>query len=321
MNKYNIPYNNNNYINNIPRKYIFRTKTKFTPHFGEKIQEKNNYVLYSSGNNKSYYELFPKETQFKPQRIEENKKLYNNKSFISYRVKKNKFQIKNIPKIDKIMNISQNYGYKESLNIKNNDPILKPLTIHDKQIFQPKFSPKITKKINNKIKVWKREVNQKFSENQGFRVIQENKSSDNILRKKSNYRIIINNEIIPNNHKSKITKITKIKPGELKEIYQKKYVKQNEYLNNMETSYINKYTKKSYEPIQYLNKKNNYNRYFINNNYESNGNYYNNTFAGYREILGDEESNNIVCPVHGNIAIVVHTNRNKKDRKYNLYNK
>ena len=68
----------------------------------------------------TYYELNPQETQFKS--IEKhNPKLYNNKSFISSYKNKNK---KNyiIPRNhfqDNILDISENYGFKETRNIKD----------------------------------------------------------------------------------------------------------------------------------------------------------------------------------------------------------
>ena len=335
MKAYKIP---NKKINNVGRKNIVSLKrepkifNKYT-HFGEKVQETNNYILYASGNQKSYYEFFPQETQFKSTSKNKQNKLYNNKSFSNFGNKKIKYPryIYDDFEKEKILNSSDNYGYKETYNIKSNDPNLRPLTIHN--IAE---NPKITetmKIINNNVRVWKREFNKYSERNQGIRVIKENqnKSYDNIIKRKTkkNYRIKINNEYKPNNHKSKVVKITKINPGEYKEIYQKKYVKKNEnYMDNIEPCYLSKYSKKSQEqPLIYINKENrnnNNNKYFINNDYESNLFEYNNlnkTFGYNKIICEDEQSKCIECPLHGNISIVIHKNPFKGKRKNNLYQK
>ena len=315
MKKYKTSNKKINYLNNLSRRNIVATKLKPNTHFGEKILEKDNYILYSSGNQKSFYEFFPFETQFKVQKRNKNQKLYNNKSFINYRNRNNNI-ITEAMNPDKIMNISANYGYKESLNIKNNDPYLKPLTIHDMQITPSKMDFQTMKVINNNVRIWKRDFNKYSERNQGIRVIKANKSFDNIIKRKPRYRIKINNEAIPNNHKSKVVKITKINPGELREIYQRKYVKKNEYINNIIPCYISKYGKKNYEQnILYNNRDNIRNKYFINNDYEMNGTDLDNTFSHEKEICGDEESKNIQCPIHGNISITIHKNPYKINRK------
>ncbi len=68
---------------NVGKKTIINVKRKpnnfnKNTHFGEKIQETNNYLLYSSGNQKSYYELFPQDAKIKL-----SKKNANNKLFLS----------------------------------------------------------------------------------------------------------------------------------------------------------------------------------------------------------------------------------------------
>ena len=325
---------------NVGKKTIINVKRKpnnfnKNTHFGEKIQETNNYLLYSSGNQKSYYELFPQESRLYQKKA--NNKLFNNKSFIINKNINNYFKPpKKTNKKDpnKILNISENYGYKETLNIKNNDPSLKGLTLHDmlqeNQENQTNPSKKITqtmKVINNNVKVWKRDFNQYSERNQGIRFIKENKSSDNIKKRKTNYRIKINNEAKPNNHKSKVVRMTKLNQGILREIYQKKYVKKNEYINynynNIVPCYISKYTKNSQEPIRYYDAiRENKNNYFINNDYESNeylNDNINKTFGCNNISCGDEESKNIECPIHGNISIVIHKNPHRVNKQYNFY--
>jgi len=331
MNAYKIPNKKIiNKVNNVGRKNIVSLKrepkvfNKYT-HFGEKIQETRNYILYASGNQKSYYEFFPKETQFKSHTKKPLNNLYNNKSCANLKNKKLNYPM-NIHDVsnEKILNISENYGYKETYNIKNNDPNLRALTIHNIE-----ENPKITetmKVINNNVRVWKREFNKYSEHNQGIRIIQDNKSFDNILKRKKKYRIKINNEYKPNNHRSKVVKITRRKPGEYREIYQKKYVKQNEYINNIEPCYISRYTKKSHEqPVMYFKKGDkNKNKYFINNDYESNlfeSNNLNKTFGYNKVIFDDEESKCIECPLHGNISIVIHKNPHRAKIQYNLCKK
>jgi len=91
MNSFEINNQHMNYLNNIGTKNIVAIKRNplryiAQNNFGERVQEKKNYLLYVSGNQKSYYELNPQETQFKSK--EKNiKKLHNNKSFITYRNK------------------------------------------------------------------------------------------------------------------------------------------------------------------------------------------------------------------------------------------
>ena len=82
MNAYKIPNKKIiNKVNNVGRKNIVSLKrdpkvfNKYT-HFGEKIQETRNYILYASGNQKSYYEFFPKETQFKSHTKKPLNKIY-----------------------------------------------------------------------------------------------------------------------------------------------------------------------------------------------------------------------------------------------------
>lgn len=335
MKAYKFPNIKKNNLNNVSTRQIVATKrmpnnfNKYT-HYGEKIQETNNYILYASGNQKSYYEFYPKETQFKVSEKDTNKKLYNNKSFINYRNRNNYYRMPERNDPDKIMNSSDNYCYKETLNIKDNDPNLKVLTIHNMPENPLKIGTQTTKVINNNVRVWKREFNQYSERNQGLKVVKANKSYDNIIKRKNNYRIKINNEVTPNNHKSKIVKITKLQKGQIREIYQKKYIKKNDYINNVEPCYINSYTKKINEPIKYninvnnnnIIKKENKNKYFINNDYESNEygyNIQNKTFRKKNVFCEDEESKNIICPIHGNISIVIHKNHYRVNRGDNLY--
>ena len=343
MNSFEINNQHMNYLNNIGTKNIVAIKRNpmryiAQNNFGERVQEKKNYLLYVSGNQKSYYELNPQETQFKSKE-KNNKKLHNNKSFITYRNKiKNNYIIPERFNQDNILDVSENYGYKETRNIKDkeNNNIK---TLYDNQKTQPQ---RINKIKNTENKIYQNALKQSSERNYKIKVIKANKSTDNILRRKTNYKITINNETMPNNHKSKVTKVTKDKNGKLKEIYLRKYVPKNEYINNIEHLYINNYGEKSHEPNYYF-KNNNFNcnfyniynyennsnsnnnnirknKYFINNNYESNGYDFNNNYGFFRqEICGDDESKNIECPIHKNISIVVHKNRHINNQMYMPY--
>ena len=349
MNSFNINEHNHhmNYINNISTKNIVAIKKNplryiAQDNLGERVQEKKNYLLYVSGNQKPYYELNPQETQFKSKE-KNNKKLYNNKSFISYRNKiQNNYIIPKYPIQDSILDISENYGFKETRNIKDNKN-KNTATLHDNNKTLPNKKINKVNKINKiKNKIYQNPLNQNSERNYRLKIIKANKSTDNILRRKTNYKITINNESVPNNHKSKVIRVTKDKNGNLKEIYQRKYVPKNEYINNIEHLYINNYGEKSHEPNYYFknnnfncnfyniynyeskstsnNNINNKNRYFINNNYECNGYDLNNNYRFYnQEIFGDDESKNIECPIHKNISIVVHKNRHNNNQMYMPY--
>ena len=348
MNSYKINNQQMNYLNNIGRKNIVSTKRNLMRYinkddFGERVQETKNYLLYASGNQKSYYELNPQETQFKSKE-KNNRKIYHNKSFISYRNKiQNNYIIPNRLNQDNILDISENYGYKETRNIKDNDENLKAITLHNNKKIIPKKESQTAYNIKNKdYKKYNRDLNLHSERNYGLKIIKVNKSTDNILKRKKNYKITINNETMPNNHKSKVIKVTKDKNGKLKEIYQRKNVPRIEYINNIEHLYINNYGEKSHEPLYYFKNNNfncnfyniynyeskstrnnndtNKNVYFINNNYESNGYNLNNNYGCYnQEICGDDESKNIECPLYRNISILVHKNRSKLNQKYRPY--
>ena len=351
-----------NYLNNISTKNIVAIKRNplryiDQDNFGERVQEKNNYLLYVSGNQKSYYELNPQETQFKSKE-KHNPKLYNNKSFISSyktKIQKNYIIPKN-PFQDNILDISENYGFKETRNIKDTKN-KNVTTLNDTQTTKPKKEMVNLNNLNNlnkkskinKIKKNENKIPLKKNSERNYRLkeIKVNKSTDNILRRKTNYKIKINNETMPNNHKSKAIRVTKDKNGNLKEIYQRKYVPKNEYINNIQHLYINNnnYGEKSHEP-SYFFKNNNFNcnfyniynyesksannngninnknknGYFINNNYECNGYDLNNNYGFYKqEIFVDDESKNIECPIHKNISIVVHKNRHNNNNKNQIY--
>ena len=343
-----------NYLNNIGTKHIVSLKKKPRKtegkNFGELIQQKKNYILYASGNQKSYYELYPKETQFKSSKskdknnniikskLKNKNQIYHNKSFISYRNNDN-YIIHDPFESENILQSSENYGYKETRNVKHINPNLNVITVHDEQnqeFFPQREAHTVNIIKDRNIKIYKRDFNQYSERNQGIRIVKESKSTDNIVRRKGNYRIQINKEPIPNNHKSKIVKITKKKNGEIREIYQRKYAKKNNNINNNNNithCYINNFGEKSFDSYKYYrnnenyyfkndniynynNSSNNRNKYFINNNYESNGYNLKNKFGYNKEIFGDEESKNIECPIHGNIAIVVHKKMNKINQMY-----
>ena len=348
MSYFNINRHNHhmNYLNNISTKTIVdikRNPIRFIDqdNFGEKVREKKNYLLYASGNQKSYYELNHKETQFKSKE-KNNNKLYNNKSFISYRNKNqinyNSHIIPKYPNQDDILDISDNYGYKETCNIKNNKN-KNVVTLNDTQKTKPKKEINKIKKKGNKIN--QNLCKQNSERNYRLKITKVNKSTDNILRRKTNYKITINNDTMPNNHKSKVIRVTKDKNGNFKEIYQRKYVPRNEYINNIQHLYINNYGEK-HEPNYYFknnnfncnfyniynyeckstSNNNNKNRYFINNNYECNGYDTNNTYGFHKqEIFLDDESKNIECPLYKNISIIVHKNRHNKNQMYLPYKK
>ena len=357
----------NNQVHNIVTKNIVSIKRKPRMNkgnnFGELVQQKKNYILYASGNQKSNYEFLPKETQFKSSKSKNKnihiihkdisdidiikrkpknnqQQIYHNKSFILYRNNDN-YIISDPFKPENILQSSVNYGYKETRNVKQLNPNLNVITVHDDQrqeIIPQKELHTVNVIKDRNIKIYKRDFNNYSGKNQGIRIIKESKSHDNILRRKAHYRIQINNEAVPCNHKSKVIKITKKKNGEIKEIYQRKYVKKNNEIDgsNISRCYINNFGEKSFDSIKYFRNNENYyynndniynykssnnnrNKYFINNNYESNGYNLKNNFGYFKEIFGDEESKNIECPIHGNIAIVVHKKINRKNHMYSIY--
>ena len=217
---------NINKINNTTRKNIVSVKIKPRNNnsensFGGKIREKKNYTLYVSGN-KPYYFLYPQETQFKVNKDKNAKKLQNNKSFINYRSKNHNNYLNPITSGD-ILDISENYGYKESRNVTYDDKNKKIQTSNNIKENSSKMDSKTTNIIKNynNLKIFKRDFNKYSENNQGIKIIKADKSSDNLLKNRINYRLKINNEAIPNNHKSKIIKVAKTKEGYLKEIYQK----------------------------------------------------------------------------------------------------
>lgn len=325
---------NINKINNTTRKNIVSVKIKPRNNnaensFGGKIREKNNYTLYVSGN-KPYYFLYPKEIQFKVNKDKNPKKLQNNKSFIIYRDKNHNNYLNPITS-ENILDISENYGYKESRNVTYDDKNKKIQTSNNIKENSSKMDSKTTNIIKNynNLKIFKRDFNKYSENNQGIKIIKADKSSDNLLKNRINYRLKINNEAIPNNHKSKIIKVAKTKEGYLKEIYQKKYVKQNNYMNYTgQPKTIKDYYEEDSEPIKYYRYNNNItnyninssknqnfkNKYFINNNYDCNEYNFKNNYIYNNEVFGDDESKNITCPLHGNISMLIHKNHGKVNK-------
>lgn len=190
MNSLQITNQSMNYINqNSKNKIIFPKKISKSPFFlyqkfkyGEKIREKNNYALYISGSGceKPKYEEIQK--GMKIIKINKSKNFYNIN-------KRNKFiQLYN-EENDTFLSNSDNYEYKETKNIKNGNPDLKIVTIHErlsiprqrKLINIPKRNRKI--KINNlENTFWHKfySPNKRISINNGEQIgiLRENKSFD-----------------------------------------------------------------------------------------------------------------------------------------------
>ena len=88
------------------------------------------------------------------------------------------------------------------------------ITKHDMETDKSPDKYNNTKYTN--IQMHKKNISRNVDRNQGFKILQENKSCDNIIHR-SKYRYKINNEYNRNNHKSKIVKITRNNKGNLKQ--------------------------------------------------------------------------------------------------------
>ena len=339
MKEYKIQNQYMNYLNNIARKnivYFRRTPINYdkNTYYGEKVKESKNYILFASGNQKSYYEFLPCEMHFK---LSDNS-LKNNLSYIKNKTTNNNNN--NNKSFDpviarkrkerpKILKSADNYGYKEIKNIKNYNPNIKMITKHDMETDKSPDKYNNTKYTN--IQMHKKNTSRNVDRNQGFKILQENKSCDNIIHR-SKYRYKINNEYNRNNHKSKIVKITRNNKGNLKQIYQKKYIKKNEceneplYIANYGENSENNYEAKTIQNYGIRN------YYYINNNYDeydgSNNNRKNDIGNESIEDIYDENNfneevtKNIQCPIHGNISIIVHRKPSKLNKKnINIYKK
>ena len=160
--------NNLNYIsNNTNNNIISPKRVSKSPliyhnnriNYGEKVQEKNNYILYVSGSgHRPRYE-----------RRQKGKK-YHNQINLQKNLNYNLYE----EEIDNnILSSSDNYKYKETKNIKMNNPQYEIVTIH-KRLGSPRQSQVINSpKKNKKIKIKKVE-----NKNEKIRILRENKSSD-----------------------------------------------------------------------------------------------------------------------------------------------
>ena len=186
MNAFQITNQNFKYVNqninpneriNSPKRISKYPYNMSKYNYGEKIREKKNYTLYASG---SGYQMPIYEER--PKRIKIIKDKYN----IS--------KMNNIDVYDEeennILSSSDNYGYKETKNIKNENPNLKVVTIHRRLGSPRQIRPINTPQRNRKLKIKKEENifwNREYSpnnrininnNNEQIRILKENKSSE-----------------------------------------------------------------------------------------------------------------------------------------------
>ena len=193
MNSYQITNPNNlNYINNKVNNNILSPKRKSQSpliyhnnkiNYGEKIQEKNNYILYVSG---SGYQRPQYEQRQKKIKIINNVYDYDYDNQIN--INKNiNYNIYEEEDNNNILSSSDNYKYKETKNIKVNNPNLKVVTIH-KRLGSPRHSQINIPKKNKKLKIKKventfsqkeynpsRKIN--INDNEQIKILRENKSA------------------------------------------------------------------------------------------------------------------------------------------------
>ena len=120
---------NNNYNSNSPKRNIRPPSNLYNKiNYGSKIREKNNYILYVSGcgYEKPLYEECQKGIPIKSLR---NKNDMSNNCYI-YKNKRNYTEYEEDN--DNLLSSSDNYRYKETKNIKRENPNLKILTIHER---------------------------------------------------------------------------------------------------------------------------------------------------------------------------------------------
>jgi hypothetical protein len=162
--------------------------------YGSKIREKKNYILYASGTGyeRPEYEVYEKG---KTIRIIKNKYDISNK----YTNRNYKKFIEYEEDDENALSNSDNYRYKETKNIKNENPNLKITTIHKRL-----GSPRQSRNMNKKIRIKKTENyycnegecdndnpnsrrlnlnlgNDNNDNNEQIRILKENKSSDYLL--------------------------------------------------------------------------------------------------------------------------------------------
>ena len=194
MNSLQITKQNINYINKNSKNKIFLPKEiskspfylyqKFN--YGAKIREKNNYTIYisSSGCEKPKYEERQKGNKIKINKLDNFNNIQKKNKNIKIYDEKN----------DSILSSSDNYGYKETKNIKYENPNLKIVTIHERLSIPRKRqeinNPRINKKliINNlENTFWHKEYspNKRIIINNRDQLpkLRENKSSDNFQQR------------------------------------------------------------------------------------------------------------------------------------------
>ena len=181
---------NNNYDSNSPKRNIRPPSNLYNKiNYGSKIREKNNYILYVSGcgYEKPLYEECQKGIPIKSLR---NKYDMSNNCYI-YKNKRNYTEYEEDN--DNLLSSSDNYRYKETKNIKRENPNLKILTIHERLGSPRRCEYIYNQKRNKKLKINKAENiywNREFSPNENkrininnneqIRIIRENKSYDNL---------------------------------------------------------------------------------------------------------------------------------------------
>lgn len=233
--------------------------------YGEKVREKNNYVLYVSGSGSKipYYEERPKHIKI----IKDNYDYYN----------------QNINKIERNINIyqednenilpsSDNYKYKETRNVKRENPNLKIVTIH-KRLGSPRKKEEIRSPKKSKILKIRKDENMIYqnqykyipnktidvNNNKKIRVLRENKSSDYfqpLNRRKIIQRSQENGELIQ--------EIIKSDNDDYNYDYNNKYINEDHIETSKNGDYFIKVTtnRKEYDPNDYEY----YNQNEMNNN-------------------------------------------------------
>ena len=188
---FNYTNKNINYDSNSPKRNIRPPSNLYNKiNYGSKIREKNNYILYVSGcgYEKPLYEECQKGIPIKTLR---NKYDMSNNCYI-YKNKRNYTEYEEDN--DNILSSSDNYGYKETKNIKRDNPNLKILTIHERlgspRRYQHIYSPKRNKKLKiNKAEniYWHRDFSPNRNKrihinnnNEQIKILRENKSYDNL---------------------------------------------------------------------------------------------------------------------------------------------
>ena len=195
MNTFQITNQNVNYINqnsnpneriNSPERFENYPYNMKKYYYGEKIREKKNYILYASGS--GYQAPIYEE---KPKRM----KIIKDKLNFS--------KINNINAYDEdesnVLSSSDNYRYKETKNIKRENPNLKIVTIHQRLGSPRQIRASNSSQRSRKLKIkraenffWNKECspnrrNYINNSNEQIRILRENKSSDHFRPRKNKF--------------------------------------------------------------------------------------------------------------------------------------